>query len=257
VELDPDGLVPRPNGFGGGNPRFDVVWPSLEGGEVSQAEGDVLHEDVEVEPALSIRQRRVDLAGLRVHEVGLDPVSIASEQRVGQRAVAPVDAAAMEVDEEQRHGVQQSLAIAGAHGPEPHQQAPVLHRVAQVLRHQDGIAPVRALGEAHGADGREAGVLEVAQDLVLAFRNAGRQLLQRIDGAAPHQESDEVPRRAHGQLADGVVARVPPGERLLPRQLEQCGDLVAQSESGKRHVRGRGRGSGVGRLIRVACACRS
>ena len=71
----------------------------------------------------------------------------------------------MEVDEEQRHRVEQAVAVGRRHRAEPHQQAPVLDRVAEVLGDEDRVAAVGALGEADRADGRQAGVLEVAQDV--------------------------------------------------------------------------------------------
>ena len=152
----------------------------------------------------------------------------------------------MEVHEEQRHGIQQPLAVAGADGPEPHQQAPVLHRVAQVLRDQDRVAAARTLGQAHGPDRRQAGILEVAQDVELAVRDLGRQLLERVDDAARDEEADEVPRRADGQLPEAVGGGVPAIERQLPWQVEERGDLVAEAEArehqdrvaGARRVRG-------------------
>ena len=111
----------------------------------------------------------MDLARLGVDEIGLDRVAVAPEQRVRERAVAPVDAAAVEVDEEQRHRVQQPVAVGGRDLPEAHQQAPVLHRVAQVLGHEDRVAALGPCREAEGTNGRQPGFLEVAQDLELGL----------------------------------------------------------------------------------------
>ena len=171
VQLAPHRLVPGADGLGRVDRRVDVVlgrpWYAREVGE---AEGDVLDEDVEVEPALAVGERRVDLARLGVDEVGLDPVAVPPEQRVRERAVAPVDAAAMEVDEQQRHRVEQPVAVRRRHLAEAHQQAPVLQRVAQVLGHEDRVAALGPLREAEGAHRRQARLLEVAQDVVLASR---------------------------------------------------------------------------------------
>ena len=133
----------------------------------------------------------------------------------------------MEVHQEQGHGIQQPLAVAGADGPEPHQQTPVLHRVAQVLRDQDRVTAVRTLGQAHGTDGRQAGVLEVAQDPELTVRDPRGQLLERVDDAARDEEADEMPGRTDGQLPEAVGGGVPAIERQLPGQVKERGDLVA------------------------------
>ena len=53
----------------------------------------------------------MDLARLGVDEVRLDLVAVATEQRVGKRAVAPVDARAVEVDQERRHRIEQAVAV--------------------------------------------------------------------------------------------------------------------------------------------------
>ena len=53
--------------LGRGDRRVDLLVPALEGGEVREAEGDVLDEDVEVERPLAVGQGRVDLARLGVH----------------------------------------------------------------------------------------------------------------------------------------------------------------------------------------------
>jgi hypothetical protein len=54
----------------------------------------------------------MDLARLGVDEVGLDAVAIPPEERVRQRAVAPVHAVAVEVDQQERHRVEQAVAVA-------------------------------------------------------------------------------------------------------------------------------------------------
>ena len=70
------------------------------GGDVEQATHDVLHHDVEVGLPLAVAQRRMHLGRLGVDHPGLDDLPVAGEQRVGERAVAPVDAVAVQVDEE-------------------------------------------------------------------------------------------------------------------------------------------------------------
>ena len=84
----------------------------------------------------------MDLARLGVHEVGLDAVAVPPEQGVGEGAVAPEDAAAVEIDEERGHRVQEPVAIRAGAQREAHQQAPVLDRVRQVFGDEDGRPPL-------------------------------------------------------------------------------------------------------------------
>ena len=128
---------------------------ALHRGEVGEAEGDVLDEDLGVVLALAVGQRRMDLARLRVDEVGLDPVAVAAEQRVGERAVAPVDAVAVEVDEEERHRVEEPVAVDARAGRQAHEQPAVLERVGEVLRREDRRRPLRDLRDAGRGDGRQ------------------------------------------------------------------------------------------------------
>ena len=82
VELGPHGAVAHPDRLRGVDRAVDVLRAALVDREVREAEGDVLDQDVEVEAALAVRQGRVHLTRLGVHEVGLDPVAVAPEQRV-------------------------------------------------------------------------------------------------------------------------------------------------------------------------------
>jgi len=89
--------------------------------QIGQAKGHVLFKDIEVVVALAMRQPGVDLARLGIHEEGLDPVAVAAEQGVGQRAVAPEHARSMEVHEQPRHGIQQPVTIRSGTERETHQ----------------------------------------------------------------------------------------------------------------------------------------
>ena len=83
-QLGPDSLIRATDGLGRGHGVVEGVRTTLHGAEVGQAERHVLDEDVQVVAALPVGQRRVDLAGLGIHQEGLDPVAVAPEQRVGQ-----------------------------------------------------------------------------------------------------------------------------------------------------------------------------
>ena len=63
--------------------------------------------DLEVVRALPVGQPRVQLAGLGVDEVGGERAGVAAEQRVRQRAVAPVEAGQVQPDEQPGQRVEQ------------------------------------------------------------------------------------------------------------------------------------------------------
>src|SRR4029079_571128 len=101
-----------------------------------------LDEDLRVVLTLPVRQGRMYLARLSVDEVGLDPVTVAGEEGVGERAVAPADAVPVEVDEEERHCVEEAVAVDARARREAHEQAAVLERVGEILRREDRDAPL-------------------------------------------------------------------------------------------------------------------
>ena len=76
----------------------------------------------------------MELAGLRVDEVGRELAGIAAEQHVGQRHVAPVEAG--QVQAHQQHGdrVDEGRHVLGGHAAA--EQAPVGQRELEVLRDQ-------------------------------------------------------------------------------------------------------------------------
>ena len=232
VELRPDGPVRVARPLGGGD-RLVRVRCALHRREVGQAERDVLDEDLGVVLALAVGQRRMDLARLGVDEIRLDPVAVAAEQRVGQRAVAPVDAVAVEVDEEERHRVEEPVAVDARAGRQAHQQPAVLQRVGEILRRQDRHRPLRDLGQAGRGDRRQRRRLEVEQDFVLPPAGRQGQLLERVQGAVGGQEADQVARRPDRQLPEREVLLGPVGERRLPREIDERDRRIAEQEPGK------------------------
>ena len=163
VELVPDRRVAGANGLGGLDRVVRGALATLHRPKVRQAERDVLDEDVEVVFPLPVRQRRVDLARLGVDEEGLDLVAVTTEERVGERAIAPEHAGSMEVHQEPRHRVEQPVAVRPRAEREPHEQAAVLDGELQVFGHDDGRLPLRGRREPDGRHGRQALRLEVAQ----------------------------------------------------------------------------------------------
>ena len=83
-ELPPEERVPPANRLRSIDLLVHRLGMSLERREVGQAEGDVLHEHVEVIGPLSVRQLRVDFARLGVDEVRGECVAVAPEERVGE-----------------------------------------------------------------------------------------------------------------------------------------------------------------------------
>ena len=230
VELVPQRPVAGPDALGGGDRLVLLIGPLVVDGQVGQPEGDVLDQDLEVVGALAVGQRRVDLAGLGVDEVGLDLVAVAAEEGVGQRAVAPVDAAAMEVDQERRHRVEEPVAVGLGGGRQAHQQAPVLQRVGQVGRDQDPFVALGRLGQPDRRDGRQLGGLEPAEDVVLVPSDLERLLLERVEDPAIDDEPDEVARRADRQLLEFSPILGPLTEGQVPGQTEQAGSRRPQAE---------------------------
>ena len=264
VELVPDRGVARADRLG----RLDRVvggaLATLHRPEVGQAEGDVLDEDVEVVFALAVRQRRVDLARLRVDEERLDLVAVATEQRVRQRAVAPEHAGPMEVDEQPRHRVEQPIAIR----PRPSGNRMSRRRYwIENSRYSVTRMAVSRSGAPASPTGVTAGSAFVRRWRSTANSVVGdpeRLFLERVGPPAARQEPDEVARRSDGQLAEAhpgerpVLVRVPLGQRQLPGQVQQFRRSGAQAEAreaGWRRGGGRGRARSRGavpRGVRVA-----
>ena len=161
-------------------------------------------------------RRRMDLARLGVDEIRLDLVAVAPEQRVRERAVAPVDAGPVEVDQERRHRVEQPVAVRPRAEREAHEQAAVLDREGEVLGGEDGLVAAGPGRQADRRDRRQARCLEPAQDVELRRGDVDRLLLERDRPVVGDEEPDEVARRADRQLAEGQGLG-PLGERQLPR----------------------------------------
>ena len=139
VQHLPQRLVPAPHALGLVHHLLDRLVGRLQArGDVEQAAEEVLGHDVEVEVPLAAAQGLVPLGRLGVDQPRSDELAVAHEEGVGQRAVAPVEAVAVEVDEEGGDGVEQPRPV-GPHGDRhPHEQAAVLPRGREVVRHEHG-----------------------------------------------------------------------------------------------------------------------
>ena len=205
---------------------------AVHGRHVGQVAGHVLDHQLEVVGPLAVRQLVVDLGRLGVHQVGLEGLAVTDQQRVGQRAVAPVDAAPVQLDEEAGHGVEQAIAL--GHGPlaQPDEEAAVLEGPGQEAGDQDGGVIARTLRQADGPDGRELAVLEGPQGLVLAPCRPQGQLLDGQDLAIDGAEPDEVAAGAHRQDHERHVRFVPRGQRAVPGQGQQLRTGADQPQRG-------------------------
>jgi len=163
----------------------------------------------------------VGLAGLGIHEVGLDRAAVSSEERVRQRTIAPVDTGSVKVDEERRHRVQEPVAVAVGGHRDTHEEAPVLERVAEVFRDKDGGVLARTLRDPDRADGRQRQRFEANEHLVLVASVVDRLFLQRIGGLVDDDKPDEMARRAHRQVAQDRLVSAPVLQRQLPRQRQE------------------------------------
>ena len=139
VQHLPQRVVAAPHALGLVHHLLDRLVGRLQPrGDVEQAAEEVLRHDVEVEVALAGAQGLVPLGRLGVDQPGPDELAVAHEEGVGERAVPPVEAVAMEVDEEGGDGVEQPRPV-GPHGDgHPHQQAAVLPRGREVVRDEHG-----------------------------------------------------------------------------------------------------------------------
>ena len=145
----------------------------------------------------------MDLARLGVDEIGLDLVAVPAEQGVRQRAVAPEHARAMEVDQQRRHRIEQSVAIRAGPEREAHQQAAVLDRVGQVFGRRGW--PSRRRTRSARPTAVTAGsprALEPPQHVELRRGDLARLLLQGVRPPVEDEEPHEVTRRADRQVTE-------------------------------------------------------
>ena len=108
----------------------------VAGLEVEQLGEDVLAADADVVLPHGRGQVVADLAGLGVDEVGREAARRAPEQHVGQRHVAPVEAAEVQSHEQHDEGVDERGQVVGLQAVG--EQAAVGQREGEVLGEQSG-----------------------------------------------------------------------------------------------------------------------
>ena len=87
------------------------------------------------------------LAGLDVDDVGAEGTGVATEQRVRQRAVAPVEAGEVQSDEQTGERIEHTLAEVRDLQSTPGQQDPVGKRVVDVAGDQQAVGVGVAFGD--------------------------------------------------------------------------------------------------------------
>ncbi len=120
---------------------------------------EVLAREVEVVPALPVRELPVQLAGLRVDEVRGQPACVTAEERVRERAVAPEEAREVQAYEQPRECVEEQVERSGEDRACEHE--PVRQRVLEMSRQQHRLVARAALAD--DADRLHGRYAEVAQ----------------------------------------------------------------------------------------------
>ena len=189
--------------------------------------------------ALAVGQLRVQRAGLGVDEVGRERAGVTPEQRVGQRHVAPEEAAQVHPDEQRGERVEQAVHRVGAQ--RVGEQRPVRQGELQVPgderrleRLTVGVLPVG--DDRDGFHARRVDPFERPQQVVFALGDPLVGLLDGVDDAVDPHEPDDMPGDALRQR-DEMVGR-PLDQRDVPGQIEQGrvesrGDAHASSIAGR------------------------
>ena len=241
-DLVPQRGVPRPHRLGCFDRVLHALRAALQRGQVGQPERDVLHEDVEVVVALPGGQGGMDLAGLGVDEERLDLVAVAAEERVRERAIAPVHAGPMEIDEQPRHGVEEPVAIRARAQREAQQQAPVLDRVREVLGREDGRVALRV---------RSPGRRRSPPAATPTRGGGARRIRARRLRAAPPSARRSVPSatRNRTRWRDGPIGSV--RKTCCSSDHSASGRSQGRSSSAEAFSRRRSRGNGVESAVSV------
>ncbi len=159
----------------------------------------------------------MQLARLRVDEIGAELARVATEERVRERTVAPEQSREVQAHQQLRQRVEDAFPRALDHLPR--QQAPVGQRELEVARDQDGVQAVAVDDDSDRIHGRYPAARQLAQQPVLALGQRLRDLLERVMRAVVfHEAHDVAPDPAHDL---NEPARLPVLERELPGQVEE------------------------------------
>ena len=189
----PQGVIPNLNVLGFSDEGVvQLRWPPETFGEVDHAHRHVFHQDLQVELALSAAQLRMHLTGFGVDEPCLQYLAVAGEQRVGQRAVTPEDAVAVQFDQQAGHRVEQARPVCGLIGRQPHEQPAVLPGPLQVAGKQDRGVEAGLCHQSSRAHRGQTEILKPAQDVVFLRGDPRRHLLERPQLVVGLDELDQV-----------------------------------------------------------------
>ena len=214
------------------------------GVDVEQLADDVLLRDLEIVGPLAVRERSMQLAGLRVDEVRRERTGIAPEEGIRKRAVAPEEAAQMQARKQLGKRVQQVRAQVG--DAAAREENAIRQRVVEMTRDQRRVELVAARGDdPDRLDDRQTLSLEAPQQRPLAPGRALGELLDGVERAVVFEEADDVAADPTDQRDEAL--RLPVLERGAPGQVEEARVARARDQ-----LEGRAQAASVGR----AAGCR-
>ena len=214
------------------------------GVDVEQLADDILLRDLEIVGPLAVRERSMQLAGLRVDEVRRERAGIAPEEGIRKRAVAPEEAAQMQACKQLGKRVQQVRAQVG--DAAARKENAIRQRVVEMTRDQRRVEIVAARGDdPDGLDDRQTLPLQAPQQRPLAPGRALGELLDGVERAVVFEEADDVAADPTDQRDEAL--RLPVLERGAPGQVEEARVARARDQ-----LEGRAQAASVGR----AAGCR-
>ena len=149
--------------------RVDVGRQQPAGLQVEQLAADPLEGKLDVVRALAVGQRRVQLGGLGVDQVGGERAGVEPEQRVRQRAVAPHEAGQVQPGQQLDHRVEQLVGRLPA--ARVGEQRPVGDRVVEEPGDQHGVEVAGPVD--HDAEHLDRGDAELVPARAAAGTRAG------------------------------------------------------------------------------------
>ncbi len=125
----------------------------------------------------------MQLAGFGVDRIGLQLAGVAAKERIGERAIAPIEPGQVQAHEQAGHRVEQPLAVALE--ALVHEERAVGQGAVEVARDEHAVVFACA-GGAHPRVAsrdhrRQPPVLHSTQQRILALRQSRRQFLERVD----------------------------------------------------------------------------
>ena len=210
--------------------------------EIHQLSCDVLLGDVQVVYPLAVAELWMELAGLGIDEVSSERARIATKERVGKGAVAPIKAAQVQANEQPDQGVHEAVSEV-RHSP-ARKQVAVRERELEVASDQDSVELLggggrrlppssRAIGDdADPLHGRHPCLTELTKEPVLSLGQPLGQLLQGVQDPLVVHESNHVACDAPRDLDQPIG--LPRFQRDPPRKVQEVG-MPSRSRHLKAH----------------------